>query len=314
MSRKIFTAALALVLVGGVYLAASPVEASNMGFKLERDFSTNQTLPGRYYVSFPLFNGLGNVANSGNVADVANPDGVCGIGVSGPDAVINAHDAICDMWISRDNAMTLTRFDEETCLFASEALSLNFLGQVAATSTWTDALVAEDAYQVGVPYNSTTMTEVSNRAVIVGSHDPNYPMGYIGAEVKLPASACAPNFKFINLPYHTMYQTADEVLCGLKGVDWFDDTPADGFPDSCPNGIFHVGAANSQGGISVLTFDNIADLNGTDGLFVNRSVVKDFLGNLSFTGDDFALTPGDGYLLRLTPTHLATTMWISPHF
>src|SRR6185369_11069347 len=70
MTKRMWSAALALSLAGGVYLAASAARASNMGFKLERDFDFKRTsaagslpLQNIYYVSIPFFNGLGDVAD-----------------------------------------------------------------------------------------------------------------------------------------------------------------------------------------------------------------------------------------------------------
>jgi hypothetical protein len=310
MSRKLFTAAIALALAGGVYFTGSPAEASNMGFKLERSFNTIDGFKGLYYVSFPLFNGLGDVADTTMPGPNGPNGGVCDTSVRGGDGIINAHDALCDMWQSRTGNMSMVRFDEEACTFQPETLEyVQFLNTVVSTNTWTDPLIRDEGFQVNVPFSATD-GPLDNRAVIVGSHDPSYA----GKAVQLPISGCSPNVSIINLPYHTMYQSSVELLCGLKDVDWFD-ADSNGEPDTCPNGVFDEFDGAAGGAlISVVTFDNVNDANGTDNTFVNQSVeYVTFLGGNVFTGSEYDLTPGDAYVVRLTPNH-RPTVFLSPHF
>lgn len=306
MMRKLFAALLVLALAGGVYLSTGDeVQASNMGFKLEREFRTIQGYPGLYYVSFPLFNGLGDVADTRN----ANP---C---AAGGDGVINADDAICDMWdvaggANRKGPFSMSRFDSDSCSFQTRTCNTIF-GNVSCVGGWTGALPRDEGFQVNAPF-VTANGAVSNRAVIVGSDDPSYT----GRTLRIPASNCRPNYAVLNLPYHTMYQNALEVLCGLENVDWerrTDGCPGPmGNPESaraCPNGIFD-GAAQ----ISVNWFKNDGDLSAGDNTFLS-CIANVVFGNVNFPAGCtcYDLRPGDAYLVVLTPLHTPTT-FLSPHF
>jgi hypothetical protein len=322
MSRRFSAATLALLVAGGVYLSGGPAAASNMGFKLERDFAAygppaqSRTFLGQYYVSFPLFNGLADIANS-DTSVIGNP---CDLTGRAADMTINADDALCDMWTSRQGQMSMTRFTLSTCQFQSRTLVNDPLFGIVAAGAFTLALqdsgteIDADAYAINVPFDPTLGT-VSNRAVIVGSHDPSYA----GQTLALPTCA-GPWVPFINLPYHTMYREVDEVLCGLRGVDWNLDVGT-GAPDQCDNGIFanppgapgDIPGTGSGVQISLFTYDNNPDNNGTDNSFVSRNVIMDPLFGLTFGGRTFDLTPGDGYVVALTPGH-SPTLWLSPHF
>src|SRR2546426_9138008 len=110
MLRKLTVAALALAVAGGVYLAGAPAHASNMGFKLERNFrverdpATNRAFTNIYFLSFPLFNGLDpDLANTAAIGTggVTQP---CVGDTGGPaagDGILNADDAICDFFAAR---------------------------------------------------------------------------------------------------------------------------------------------------------------------------------------------------------------------
>ncbi len=103
---------------------------------------------------------------------------------------------------------------------------------------------------------------------------------------------------YLNLPYHTMYRTANEILCGLEGVDWVDD--GTGAPDQCTAGLF-----DPVSGVSVTT-------QAFSGSFVGRSAF-DAGGIVRFIGTNFDLTPGDAYLFNMN-TGYADRLWLPPHF
>jgi hypothetical protein len=311
--RKIISAALALTVAGGVYLAGQPAEASNMGFKLERSLDLIRDVNNRphgnlYYVSFPLFNGLGDVANS-----APTPNNKCVGDPTGPpagDNVINADDAICDLWTSRQGDMAFTYIDRDTCSKRSRtATNQGAIIGIRFSGAYTDVLTRDVGYAVNIGSAGSTTLSPQNRAVIVGSHDPSYA----GRQI-LFAPGCGPTANredLLNLPYHTMYQFADEILCGLENVDWVDAN-GDGKPDTCDpaRGAIFDGQTGQFHGLSVTTFDNDANT------FVSRVVTRNALlppPGLVFTNTNFDLRPGDAYLLNLSRQHVPTT-FLSPHF
>jgi len=316
MSRKLTAATLALTVAGGVYMTAGSAQASNMGFKLERSFAVVRENPSDprttflniYQLSYPLFNGLGDVADA-SFAGIASK---CVGDPSGPttgDGVINSFDAICDSFTDRllnnGNSFNFSRFNRDTCLFEASFAAKGFTG----VSFGGAPFVLERDAGFWITVQSTFVPAPQNRAVIVGSHDPSYT----GRQIRVPASNCLPRLDLISLPYHSMYKKADEINCGLEGLDWVDTTPADGNPDTCTMGIFdgvHL--------MAVQTFDNINDDSTTtlDNTMNTRTVTFSAFpppGRLLFAGVNFDLTPGDGYQLSISPGHITTT-FISPHF
>lgn len=319
MSRRFTVAALALAVAGGMYLSGGPAEASNMGFKLEKNFESigppenTRIFRGFYYVSMPLFSGLADIADS----TMTGANGPCtGVG----DGVVNADDALCDWWVSRQGTMILQRFNADTCSYEPRTLFFDPLFmEVTAAGSYTAPFlnpgtqIDDDAYWIIVPFEAMT-GPVDNQAVIVGSHDPSYA----GQTIAIPASDCRPNKPIINVPYHTMYRTVDEILCGLEGPEWIDGN-GDGCPDTCPNGIYaDRGAGGSGALILVQTFDNVPD-GINDNSFITRSLYfDDLFMELTCAGSEFDLAPGEAYEVILdndgvAPDH-TPTVWLSPHF
>jgi len=318
MTRKLFGAALAMALAGGVYLAGAPAQASNMGFKLEREFAPVNGFKNEFFVSFPLFNGLGDVANTtdpaGNkcVGDTGGP--------AAGDGVINGDDVICDLWTSRQGTFTVARYDISSCSFQVRFATIDpFTGNPGFSGTWVDPLPRDEAFRVSVQF----VPSVTNSAVIVGSHDPSYT----GRSLRPNASCQA--FRqgaFLNLPYHTMYKNAVEILCGLEGTDWMrdpgtgnlvwlTDNNGDTTPDPCPNGIY---AGKT---ITVSWFDNVDDNSGpagidTDNQNIACAVQPDPFGGgvlFPFGTDCYDLIPGEGYVVLMSNDHPGST-FLSPHF
>jgi len=318
MSRKLTAATLALTLAGGVYMTAGSAQASNMGFKLERSFAVvreNPSVPAStflniYQVAFSLFNGLGDVADANHTGPT--PTSKCIGDPGGPaagDGVINSYDAVCDLFTDRllnnGNSFNFSRFNRDTCLFEASFAAKGFPG---VTFGGTPFVLERDA-GFWITVQATSPTPPQNRAVIVGSHDPSYT----GRQIRVPAVPCTPRVDLIAPPYHSMYKFAYEVFCGLEGLDWVDTTPADGNPDTCTRGIFDGAHL-----IALQTFDNVNDDSTTtlDNLMNAATVTFSAIpppGGNRFAGVNFALTPGDGYQVSISPNHITTT-FISPHF
>lgn len=313
MSRKLTAATLALTVAGGVYMTAGSAQASNMGFKLERSFKVERADPlnagtpfqNIYMLSFPLFNGLGDVADSSFPGATSKCVGDT-LGPLAGDGVINSTDAICDLYTDRGvrSSFNFARFNRDTCLFEVNGAANGFSGLTFGGSIF--PLERDAGFWITVA--SQVVPAPQNRAVIVGSHDPSYT----GRQIRVPASNCVPRQDLAQLVYHSMYTHANEILCGLEGMDWFD-VNADGNPDTCTAGIFDGQAGHL---IAVLTFDNINDSSTEtiDNQFTPRTVTRSGLtGQLQFAGSNFSLTPGDAYLIGIPPTHVTTT-YVSPHF
>jgi hypothetical protein len=305
MSRKLFAATLALTVAGGVYMTAGSAQASNMGFKLERNFAVVPTFQNIHMVSFPLFNGMGDVADSSFPGPTSKCVGDAGGPVAG-DGIVNSTDAICELYTDRTvrSSFNFARFNRDTCLFEVNGAANGFSG---LTFGGTIFALERDAGQF-ITVASPVAPPPQNRAVIVGSHDPSYT----GRQIRVPASNCIPRIDIINLVYHSMYKRANEPLCGLEGIDW-QDLNADGNPDTCTAGIFDGLAGHL---IALQTFDNIPDssVETVDNQFTPRTVTRSGLtGQLQFGGSNFALTPGDAYIVAIPPAHVTTT-FVSPHF
>lgn len=319
MSRNFKVAAVALALAGGVYLAGSaPAEASNMGFKLERSFDlVRNTASGRplqniYWVSHPYFNGLGDVAD-GAATSLSKCVGDADGPASG-DGTIDSYDAICDMWTARSNrtqagAFSFSYFKSLECVPVSHNASVGLGGRLSFAGT-PFTLTPDIGYQViiGVPPGATYSPQ--NRAVIVGSHDPAFTgHAIVAAPNCVPpntTNCCGPTagrLDMINLPYHTMYTRAYELLCGLEGVDWVD-ADANGRPDTCTGGIY-----DGAHGIAVNYFNNTEAINAP----VSASVAPGIGGRPNFAGTNYNLVPGDAYLVNI-PALQTPTNFISPHY
>jgi hypothetical protein len=301
-----------------------------MGFKLERSFPVvreNMSDPlssfeNGYVLAWPLFNGLGDVADSsfGGPTPHSKCVGDPGNSPAAGDGIVNTTDAICDLFTDRStngNSFAISRFNRDTCQFEPYS---------AAFSTFQGMSFAGTAFPLDrdagswITVNATALPPnvPQNRAVIVGSHDPSYT----GRQIRLPippppATDCSPRQDIIAPPYHSMYQKANEILCGLEGLDWVDTLPGppDGNPDTCTRGIFDGGVGPTHS-ISVLTFDNVNDGAGQDNGFITRVAKIDAFpppAHLAFAGTNFDLTPGEAYYVSISPAHVTTT-FLSPHF
>jgi hypothetical protein len=327
MTRKIWSAALALSLAGGVYMAGS-ANASNMGFKLERDFdfkrnaANQRALLNVYYVSLPNFNGLGDVANStgagGSNFCVGDPGGP----VAG-DGEINSHDAVCDWWTARPvretaGSFQLISIDAANCstFLVTGRWGLSgptIQGTVfppAGTDLWTDR-----GYQVNIAPGLAGNPDPRNRAVIVGSHDPSFAGQLL--HYSMTCGTAAGRADLITVPYHTMLQEPVEILCGPRGIAWQDVDnnwrPDDTSPAGCAGGIFD-GTRTAQ---VIAAKNDDPSLGGVSGFVPQLARLSGFPPNqtVSIVPPDppFHLIPGESYRV---PLLLGQTdkIFLSPHF
>lgn len=313
MSRKLTAAVVALALAGGVYFTVGTAEASNMGFKLERSF-TYVPQPGYrniYYQSSPLFPGLADTARGTGSGDrCAGP----------PDGMLDLNDLICDEFTDRGTCsncsfgalnLNTTTCQIEPLVATKNVLGLNFQG----TSLPGGHQLNEDpqralGYQINVTGQAASPPQ--NHAVIVGSHDPSF------AGLPISVATCAR--VIVGIPYHTMYRRACEIGCGLANdPSGFPDADGNTVPDGsasaavCPDGIFDTVSGKA---ISIITYDNEPGNNegatNTDTQFITWTIQRNILG-MQFSGLNFALKPGEGYVISLSNGHNTTTL-LPPHF
>jgi hypothetical protein len=268
---------------------AAPGDWSNWGFRLERSFDvigppgSFRSFRGIYFLSLPLLPGLVDVGTGG---PAAWPCDQAGNGTLTPD------DILCESWSGRDSV-------------ANGRFSVQWLDP--ATRSWN----ARHGIKVGGNpprvLGSTVDLErpdlrgsgqliqvsgdvVENRGLIAGAHDPDFT-GYV-----VSRRAGTTPVHVLSLPYHAVYRTADELLCGVEGWDWVDGN-GDGAPDTCPNGVFDP-LSGAQ--VYVFTFDNMPDGSPSDNSFIGRGVAFDELFlDLVFFGVRFDLIPGDAYAVVL---------------
>jgi hypothetical protein len=253
---------------------------------------------------------------------VGDPDGPATV-----DGIINSDDLICDMWVARANAsqpslFMLTTIDVPTCTTINR-IATYALGNSVFTGV-PFALQREAGYQVLVAVPAGATYSPRNPVTLVGSHDPAWTGHRLAASPDCPpgqttncCSAYAPRIDLMTVPYHVMYQTAYEVLCGMEGVDWVDAN-GDRKPDTCwddanANGAYDTGE-NMTGifdgrvAITVSYFDNTDAVNAP----VSCTATLGF-GALRFTGTPFNLVPGDALLVTMSKTH-TPTVFLPPHF
>jgi hypothetical protein len=189
--------------------------------------------------------------------------------------------------------MAIQHQNETSCLF--EGLIMLKLGpSVRISGAFTEELTTPANREVGYFVNAFKAApdpDLENRAVIVGSHDPSWAGKMIERTCPLAV---------LSLPYHTMYRTAAEVLCGLEGIDWVDDN-MDGKPDTCDQGLYDP---VSGVGATVQTL-----VNGVGG----QGYQAFNPGTLLFVGTNFDLTPGDGYVFNMNDGY-QPRRWNPPHF
>jgi hypothetical protein len=251
--------------------------------------------------------------------------------VGGPaagDGLINGDDFLCDVWTSRTLNMQARYYDQVTCNPIGRTAQV--VGASRISFVGTPFAIPVDANADGTPdpgvgyvfliASTPGGPSPTNRAVVVGSHDPSFPGHVVNYS---PTCAGAPRRHLVSIPYHTMLQNAVEVLCGLEGVDWLDDgvgggTAGDGLPDvpsDCQpaTGAIFDGQLGQFHALQIQTYVNeVGQPSGKTGLTVSVARVG-ASDRLNVSGTNFALRPGDAYLLNLGRDHVTTT-FRSPHF
>jgi hypothetical protein len=254
---------------------ATPGPWSNMGFRLDTDLSSGlPDVPMWRLLSLPSWPGLPDVGSGADGWPCDEPG----------DGAFTSRDLACDLWSSRD-ATSRSRFsvewvDSVDCAF--EAAHGDLAPGRAASVLGTLADFGSPPLRgagIGVRLASAA---TSNPVSLVGAHDPD-DAGYV---LTTRGDTCF--FHVVSVPYHCVYRSAEELLCGVEGVDWVRDMRGD--PDRCENGIFDPvsGAAVS---VTMLS---------SSGWFQSRTAVRDPLFGQTFAGASFAVVPGDAYVVVLS--------------
>lgn len=229
-----------------------------------------------------------NLADLGNGGSPTQAKGCVGFdaGVLVGDGRIDSLDALCalhpptslERW-----GLVLSRFDTELCYFQGASASRGQWGPNYGTISF--PITPGESYYLTVSSSSTVAPPWT--VTLRGWNDP----AWSGAPIRVPASGCAPQALILHLPYDMLPVDSDEVLCGLRGIDW-TDADGDGDPDTCPAGIF-----DGNTPISVIVFDMTpgpapTGSSVTDNRAASRAVLRTDLG-LVFLGPSFPLRPGD---------------------
>jgi hypothetical protein len=261
--------------------------------------STN-TFRGVYYLSLPDYPLLDDVADSDPPMWTAN--GVC-LGPGRGDGIINADDLLCTIFgsgtpMTGRGLLAFFRFDRTACGYDTRYLYFEYIfEELTSAGSWTAPLDPRDGIWVTVPFD----VAADNVVTLRGWCDADAPPVVIGP----PPSGCRPVLPILQVPWITPYRQADEILCGLEGVDWVDGD-GDGDPDTCPNGIF-----DGTTPITVVSFDNDPDtVPESDNLRIGRTALRTDLG-LAFLGRNFPLVRGAAYEAVVRLGH-SPTLWDPP--
>ena len=263
--------------------------ASNMGFRAEVTLAAVAGGSDREILALPLNLGTGDVADSSAAIPCSEP------GAVRSDGVVDGLDLLCELWTSREGSLWLYRRIASPPSWQGRGIWRLPGGGFAHAGDWTDPIVSGEALSALVL--APPGASVTNRGVIVGSHDDAAPCPVIAAPPGEPALA------LLDVFYHTMFAEADDLLCGLRGRDW-QDADGDGFPDRCDGGLFDPAFA---GTVTVVDY--------AGGSLTSRGVRADAAApnGLFFEGTSFPLTVTRGQVAILTPEQPPAT-WCQPHF
>jgi len=273
----------ALLIVLAAVLSASPLAAQDLS--ATRRFHAEPGVAGRYYLSLPFGGGLEDLANS----SLSDP---CDLSSASADGVLNADDLICTIWgagdlASRHGVITVFDYTPDCRVRARTALRTRFGGPVLFIGSAFD-LRPEAGFQVSVavlpdqPLPDDTVT-------FTGPCAPALPLQVVGG-------ACP--FALLNLPYDTLFRTANDILCGLENIWWYD-ADGDGDPDTCPHGLF-----DAVDGLPVTIsyyqnrWDEFRDPRSGP-VYIPRAVFSSF-GDVYFIGTNFDLVDGDGIIVEFS--------------
>lgn len=310
-----------LLALAAAMILASPAPAQQ-AWERDLDFVRrtwdNGPLQNIYGVSLPHLPTLPDAANTGTALSnkcVGDPDGP-----PAGDGIFNADDLICYWWTARSDratagTFTLQRPRTDRCAFEFRAATVA-LGEIRFAGT-PYPIEPGMGLQVRITTLPGSPDSPRNRARFEGNHDPAFPGRVIAA-----TPTCAPGqavdccgrnvrrFDLVSVPYHSVFTSSFELLCGLDGVDW-QDADADGLPDACwddldgdgqhdagepPTGLFDGRVAMSVG-----YHDNRETINAPVYHYVTFA-----LGRMRFGGVRFDLRPGEAYLVDMSRTHSPT--------
>jgi hypothetical protein len=313
---RALVAALAFLalLVGAVV----PAEAQQFSVRRSLDHrrsGNGQPLQNKYWISLPLQPDLPDDCNFGATSLASRCVGDPGGPVSG-DGVIDSCDLLCAWWTARSNhatagVMVVSRWQPETCEWQHVSGSWGFRDRmsVAGERFPVDPTVGYQAV-VAVPVGARY--DPINPIVLSGDPDPSWT----GTRI-FSSTTCGPMGRrghLVVFPFDALYARAQEILCGLEGVDWVDERDVsgnpgpDGNPDTCWDdrdgdlrydaGEPLTGVHDGMRGIGVSYWDNTTNMNGP----VTRTVAPGFpAGRLSWNGPNLALVPGEAYYVSCSP-------------
>jgi hypothetical protein len=276
------------VLAGGPQHLDLPVDegagaASNMGFLVTIESPASAGQGG------VTLRGLPRNLGTGDIADAAGTPPCSESGAPRADGIVDALDLACDLWVSRQGALWISH---RTAAGAWESRGVWRLpgGDVAHGGTWTGEFTRGET--IAVQAFAPPAGSVANAARLTGSDDPSQPCPVVG-----------PVEGLLNVFYHSMLQTADDLLCGLKDHDWFD-ADADGLPDTCDASLFDPALGGSA---------CVSDVR--DGAVRTRCVIADPSqpSGLRFEGTLFPLEPTYAASVAFSPEQDGAA-WCQPHF
>lgn len=245
---------------------------ANIGFRVQRTVERGGGLFGQTFTCVPARAGL---------RDIAGPDSNgC---TTGPDGVLTADDLLCELLLDGfEGTAQLMRLDRDDCSLEVRTGSSGAIGILLSGTSF--ALAADEGHVLHLSSGRTS----SHVLELAGSHDPTWPGAWLDGNCDL----------LVPVPFHSLHRTADEILCGRRGVDWVDGD-GDGQPDSCPGGVFDP-LSGALVTVLHLRGDRLA------GTSTEARSVFAAGGDLFFVGADFALEPGEAVALNWDRAHPPT--------
>lgn len=261
---------------------------------------TSSTRPNQALVSWPEIPAIPDVGGIAFPADRRYCAGDAGFPATG-DGGIDSTDVLCMLWGRGDPARRVGAIQIEW--FESTETGTLSHGHVVYTSFGRTEFLGNPFRITGrESYRITSSLDpaADNGAVLAGACDPSWS----GDLIAMPAGRTW-TLKWLPVRYGGLVDHADEVLCGIEGVDW-NDLDADGKPDTCTGGLFDGSTC-----LSVLLYDyKTTSSNETDGSRVGRTVMLTDRG-IAFVGTDFAIEDGDGVEVQLYEGQ-QPRMWRNP--
>lgn len=238
--------------------------------ELDRSFSVAENALNAYTVSLP---------DPLEVPDLASSlqSNACDLSAFPPDGVINADDIICQLWGGGDDAerhgiFSLMRVDPSTCRFVARTAfrapgsgTIRFVGSLFDYEPTEGYFIRVEA----LPGQPTPVNAVTLRS---------------RCEISLPPRVVTDgcSLSLLGLPYDSIYQTANELLCGEEGRDWSPEPGSWGAPETCTEGLYDPVTLASA---TVQRLQSEVGFMGRTGFWAG--------GAVRYLGTDFAVVPGD---------------------